>query len=107
MTNSQKTVNKVPAFIVAFVRVNDYETYNNEYLTKAVPIIGRYGGVPIAISEKPTAMEGKLPEGKLVIVEFPSMKDAQDFYNDPEYQPLKAARLKVSSSDAVIFEKGF
>ena len=96
-----------PAYMVAFVRVNDFETYNREYLEKATPLIIKYGGVPIAVSENPITLEGKLPEGKLVIVEFPSMQAAKAFYNDPEYQPLKEARKKVSSSDAVLLERGF
>ena len=94
------------AYMMAFVRVEDMETYKTEYLEKAPKIMARYGGVPVAMSENPTTIEGSLPEGKLVIVEFPSEQAANDFYNDPEYQPLIEIRNKVSSSDAVIFEKG-
>lgn len=91
---------------MAFVRVEDYETYEKEYLEKATPIIAQYEGVPLAVSENPLLIEGNLPKGKLVIVEFPSKEAAESFYNDPEYQPLKKVRNTVSTSDAVIFEKG-
>ena len=98
---------ETPAYLMAFVRVQDFDTYNKEYLEKATPIIMRHGGKPIAVSENPTLIEGKLPKGKLVIVEFPSMKAAEGFYNDPEYQPLIKVRNRVSKSDAMLFERGF
>lgn len=107
MTNSQKTENKMPAYMVAFVRVEDLETYNREYLEKATPIITRHGGVPLAVSDNPTPLEGSIPKGKMVIVEFPSLENAEAFYNDPAYQPLKKERNQVSQSDAVLFERGF
>ena len=107
MTSSQKTENKIPAFLLAFVRVEDFDTYNREYLEKASPIIMRHGGLPVAVSENPLTLEGTIPNGKLVIVEFPSMKEAKDFNSDPEYQPLKEIRSQVSKSDAVMFERGF
>jgi len=97
----------MPAYLLAFVRVEDYKTYKSEYLDKATPIITRYGGVPIAVSESLLLLEGSLPKGKLVIVKFPSMNAAEDFYSDPEYQPLKKVREQVSESDAILFERGF
>jgi len=106
-TTELTTQEKTPAFLLAFVRVQDFETYNKEYLEKATPIIMRHGGKPIAVSENPILLEGTIPKGKLVIVEFPSKKAADDFYNDPAYQPLKEVRNKVSTSDAVLFERGF
>jgi len=107
MTTLKKTENKMPAFFLAFVRVEDFETYNKEYLEKATPLIAKYGGVPVSVSESPTLLEGTMPEGKLVIVEFPSQQLAKNFYNDPAYQPLKKIRKQVSKSDAVMFERGF
>ena len=95
------------AYMLAFVRVEDVETFNREYLQKAVPIVQRHGGVTVAANEKQTAIEGSLPDGRIVILEFPTKKDAEGFYNDPDYQALKEWRHKVSESDSIIFEKGF
>lgn len=93
--------------MLAFVRVNDLETFNREYIEKAVPIVERHGGVTVAVDENPDTIEGSMPSGRVVIVEFPSKEAATGFYNDPEYQPIKAWRQQVSDSDSVIFERGF
>lgn len=78
---------KIPAYMLAFVRVEDYETF--------------------AVADNPEPIEGTLPKGRLVILEFPSKQDAEGFYNDPEYQPLKKIRKQMSESDSTIFERGF
>ena len=95
------------AYMLAFVRVNDLEVFNREYIEKAVPIVQRHGGVTVAVDENPETIEGTVPGGRTVIVEFPSKQAALDFYHDPEYQPIKAWRKQVSESDSIIFEKGF
>lgn len=95
------------AYMLAFVRVNDLDTFNREYIEKAVPIVQRHGGVTVAVDETPSPIEGSLPDGRVVIVEFDSKQAAENFYNDPEYQPIKKWRQQVSESDSIILEKGF
>lgn len=95
------------AYMLAFVRVNDLETFNREYIAKAVPIVERHGGQTVGVDESPTTIEGTVPGGRVVVVEFPSKEAAHNFYNDPEYQPIKTWRQSCSESDSIIFEKGF
>lgn len=95
------------AYMLAFVRVNDLETFNKEYIEKAVPIVQRHGGVTVAVDENPLTIEGTMPEGRVVIVEFPTKEAAKGFYDDPDYQEIKKWRQKVSESDSIILEKGF
>ena len=107
MSISQNLENKTPAYMVAFVRVQNQEEFNRVYLEKAVKIVTKHGGVTIAVADNPPSIEGNMPKGKLVILEFPSMKLANSFYNDPEYQPLKKARMQISQSDSTLFGRGF
>lgn len=95
------------AYMLAFVRVNDLETFNREYIEKAVPIVERHGGITVAVDENPVTIEGTVPGGRVVIVEFPTKQAAEGFYDDPDYQATKVWRQKVSESDSVILEKGF
>jgi uncharacterized protein (DUF1330 family) len=54
--------------------------------------IARYGGRYLARGAVPAALEGRWPdERRLVIVEFPSMRRAREWYASPEY----AEALKV------------
>ena len=95
------------AYMLAFVRVNDLEVFNKEYMEKAIPIVQRHGGITIGVDQNPEALEGSLPEGRVVVLEFPDKEAAKKFYNDPEYQSIKALRQTVSESDSILFEKGF
>lgn len=95
------------AYMITFVRFTDLEAYNREYITEAHAILTRHGGVAIAVSDDMKVIEGKMPEGRAVIVEFPSMAHAEAFYNDPEYKPLKKIRHKYTQCDSGIIEKGF
>lgn len=107
MSNSQNLENKMPAFMVAFIRVKNQEEFNEIYLEKAAKIVSKHKGITIAVADNPPSIEGNLPKGRLVILEFPSMELANSFYNDPEYQPLKKARMLISQSDSTLFERGF
>ena len=97
----------MPAYMVAFVRIDDIPSFTKIYLEKAAKLVEKHGGSTVAVSENPTPLEGSIPEGRLVILEFPSSEAAEGFYNDPEYQPLKAARRQISSSDSTIITRGF
>lgn len=58
-------------------------------------------------SDEKKVIEGSIPEGRIVVVEFPSMQHAEAFYNDPDYQPFKEIRHKYAQCDSVIVEQGF
>jgi len=95
------------AYLMAFTRIQDLEAYNRGYGQHAYPLVTKHGGKLLVSTENHQVIEGSLPEGKLVIVEFPSVENAEAFYADPDYQPLIKVRQKFSQSDAVIFDKGF
>lgn len=97
----------MPAYMLTFVRVEDAETHARDYMPNAVPIVERHGGRPLSVTENFDVLEGSLPDGRLVLMEFPTKQHAEAFYADPEYQPLMEIRKKISSSDAVLFDSGW
>lgn len=92
------------ALMVAFVRVNDLEAYTQEYLSKAHPLIENYGGKALAVSEKITKLEGTLPEGKFVILEFPNLEKAEAYFYSSEHQILMEKGRQYFSADSIIVE---
>ena len=94
------------AYLLAFVRTHNEEAMNRDYMMQAHAIVSKHGGKALVVNENVRAIEGKLPEGRMVIVEFPSMENAEAFYADPDYQPLIETRKMYSDSDAIIFDKG-
>ncbi len=49
-------------------------------------------------------LEGKLPAGRLVIVEFPSVERAREWWASPEYSEAKALRQATSDGTLIVIE---
>ena len=79
------------AYIIARVEVTDWERYR-EY-TKATPeAIARYGGKFVVRGGEIVTLEGDPENRRLVVIEFPTLERAQEFYHSPEYTRVKALR---------------
>ena len=80
----------MPAYVISEVEILD-ETRANSYRALASASIAQYGGRYIVRSGAVELLEGERnPARRLVIVEFPSMARAHEWYGSPEYaQALK------------------
>jgi uncharacterized protein (DUF1330 family) len=77
----------VPAYVISEVEVLD-EALAARYRTLAQESIASHGGRYVVRGELPDAVEGDWPpESRLVIVEFPTMERAREWYASPEYAP--------------------
>ncbi|MGF1697147.1 DUF1330 domain-containing protein [Vibrio kyushuensis] len=94
----------MPAYMLTFVRIHDHEAHQRDYLVKAHAILEKHGGKALAVTDQLDVIEGKMPEGRVVLVEFPSKEHANAFYTSPEYQPLKQLRSTILDADSAIFE---
>ena len=93
------------AYLVGFIQINDPEKYHSDYVEPVLPLIARHGGKPLIIADECMVKEGHLPDGRLVVIEFPDMQAADAFYDDPDYQPLKPVRQALTQS-ALAFVQG-
>jgi len=81
----------MPAYIIARVEVTDWVRYR-EY-TKATPeVIAHYGGKFIVRGGESVTLEGEPETRRLVVIEFPTLEQAQEFYNSPEYTQVRQLR---------------
>ena len=49
-------------------------------------------------------LEGNLPLKRLVVLEFPTIEAAQQFYDSAEYEPILKLRLSSTQSDLVLVQ---
>ena len=94
------------AYLIVNVDVRDAAAYE-EYKNKAPALIHKHGGEYVVRGGKLVVLEGAWNPARLVLLKFPDLASAQAFFLDPEYQPLKAVRQKVSSADIVAVEGVF
>ena len=91
------------AYAVVNVRVTDPEGYA-QYTQKAPQTIARYGGKYLARGGTVEVLEGEWSPQRLVVLEFESVERLREWYNSPEYAPLKKLRTETSSTEFVIVE---
>ena len=87
---------------IARIDVRDPEGYK-DYVAAAKPAFERFGALFLARGGTTEAVEG-VARARNVVIEFPSLKAAQDCYRSPEYQAAKAIRQRHAEGEIVLVE---
>jgi uncharacterized protein (DUF1330 family) len=93
------------AYITAFVEVSDPEAYRT-YSSQVLPIVQRFGGRFLARGGTLEILEGELTSKRAVIIEFPTLAQAREFYLSPAYQEILPIRHKNSRTDLLAILDG-
>lgn len=83
------------------MKIKDYDQYLAEYGAPFFPILQKYGGTLLAATKNGRVIEGKEEGNWTVLLSFPNAKAAVDFYQSPEYAPLKKLRLENLTEGAL------
>ena len=90
-------------YVVVNVRVTDPARYA-QYRDKAPDTIARYGGRYLARGGAVEVIEGEWDPQRLVLLEFGSMERFREWYDSPEYTPLKRLRGEATVTELVVVE---
>jgi uncharacterized protein (DUF1330 family) len=93
----------MPAYLIANIDVKDPAAYE-EYKAKVPAIVRKYGGEYLARGGRFVILEGDWKPTRVAVLRFPDIESAQALYADPEYEPLKALRQRVTKTDFVVIE---
>ena len=91
------------AYVIGDIEVTDAAAYE-EYRKQVLAVVTRYGGKFIVRGGKIDPKEGVWTPKRLVLLEFPSLAQAQKWYDSPEYAPLIKLRQKASTGRLIIVE---
>ena len=91
------------AYLIVDIEVTDPESYE-EYRSQVPPLVAKYGGKYLVRGGPFQILEGDWTLNRLVVLEFPSITAAKEFYDSDEYRPLKEIRLKATKSNLVLVE---
>jgi uncharacterized protein (DUF1330 family) len=89
------------------VNIHDRVRFAQEYLPPVAATMEPFGGRVIAASDEAETIEGSVPPGRTVLIEFPDLDSAKRWYNSDAYAPLLSLRLSITTSAAVMFPGGF
>jgi len=93
----------MPAYIIARVEVTDWDNYGR-YIKATPGTIEQYGGRIIARGGQTLTLEGPEETRRLVLLEFPSMDRAKEWYHSREYQEAKKLRTGAATGSFVAID---
>jgi uncharacterized protein (DUF1330 family) len=91
------------AYIVVQADVTNPQRYA-EYAKLSPGIIAKYGGKFLARGGKPVTLEGPPAKNRMVVIEFPSLEKAEEFYRSPEYTEAKKLREGAATAQFIAVE---
>jgi uncharacterized protein (DUF1330 family) len=90
-------------YLIANLHIRDAEAFE-EYRKQVVPLIARHGGRYLVRGGELRTLEGDPRFERLVVLEFPTLADAQRFYDSPEYRPVRELRFSSATSEVVLVD---
>ena len=91
------------AYVIFDVDIWDPKRYQ-EFMGKAKPALEAAGGRYLARGGEHKVIEGDWQPRRLVLIEFPSVAKAEEFYHSDLYQGYKSIRDECSSGHVVVVE---
>jgi uncharacterized protein (DUF1330 family) len=93
----------MPAYVIADVTVTDLPAME-EYRKQVPATLAKYGGRFLVRGGAHQTVEGDWKPTRLVVIEFPSLADAQRWYDSEEYRAPKALRMRAGRTSVVIVD---
>ena len=90
-------------YVIAEVDVQDAALFE-EYRKLVPATIAKYGGKYVVRGGTTESKEGGWAPKRVVVLEFPTMERAREWYHSADYAPALAMRLKAAKSRMIIVE---
>lgn len=93
----------MPAYVIIQGQVTDPAKYD-EYKAKTPATLQKYGGKFIVRGGAAEDLEGKWDTGRVVVLEFPNVDAAKNWYHSPEYRKARAIREGAANMTFTVVE---
>ena len=93
----------MPAFVIVEIEVHDPEAYET-YRSLVPASLDAYGGRFIARGGATESLEGDWAPERIVVLEFPSLERARQWWASPEYSDAKAIRMRAARTRMIATE---
>jgi uncharacterized protein (DUF1330 family) len=91
------------AYVVTQIEIHDSERYET-YKKMSLASIGAFGGRFIVRGGKVETLEGTWSPKRFVVVEFPSIARAKEWWSSQEYAAAKKLRQEIATSEMIVVE---
>jgi len=90
-------------YVIAQINVTDPEAYK-DYVCAVSPIVEKYGGEYLVRGGPAQHFEAEPIGERTVVIRFPTLQAASDWYHSEEYAPVRAMRQAASTSLQTLVE---
>ena len=90
-------------YVIAEISVTHPEPYK-DYVAAVTPMVAAFGGRYLVRGGSAEGREGAPPQGRIVVLEFPSIEAARAFNDSPEYAVVARLRRDNAVSRLMIVE---
>jgi uncharacterized protein (DUF1330 family) len=94
---------KMAAYVIGDIEVTDPAAFR-EYRNRVGATVEQYGGRFVVRGGRVDPKEGDWQPHLLVMLEFPTLEQAERWYNSSEYKPLIAMREKSARTQLIVAE---
>ncbi|MBD0298336.1 MAG: DUF1330 domain-containing protein [Flavisolibacter sp.] len=93
----------MPAFVIVDVQIDEPEEYE-EYKKLTPASIAAYEGKFIVRGGKTETLEGSWQPQRMVVLQFPSVERAKEWWHSTEYAAAKAIRQRTAHTKMIVVE---
>ena len=90
-------------YVIAQIKVKDPDAYR-KYVAEVTPIVAKFGGEYLVRGGASETVEGIAPGERTVVIQFPSLRAARDWYHSPDYAGTRKLRQAASTSVQTLVE---
>ncbi|MES2868523.1 MAG: DUF1330 domain-containing protein [Pseudomonadota bacterium] len=91
-------------YLYAELTITDPDVFYNEYMSSVRPVLEKFGATFLVGTNTPQVIEGNRIIPRVILVEFPTVEVARDFYYSPDYQDIIDYRFRSSSAHLYILD---
>jgi uncharacterized protein (DUF1330 family) len=93
----------MPAYIIVEVSINDHKEYE-EYKKLTPAAIAAFDGKFVVRGGKTITLEGDWKPERIVVLEFPSVEKANEWWHSELYSEAKLIRHRAAKTKMIIVE---
>jgi uncharacterized protein (DUF1330 family) len=93
----------MPAYVIVDIEIHNPELYA-EYIKLTPATLAAYDGKFAVRGGKTEILEGEWQPGRFVILEFPTVARAKEWWDSPEYTPAKKIRQAAAHTNMIVVE---
>jgi len=90
-------------YVIAQIKVNDSEPFK-DYVKRNTPVVEKYGGKFLVRGGEMEVLEGECPYPRAIVIQFPNVAAAREWYDSPEFRELTLIRKAAADTNLMLVE---